>query len=344
MALKNSEIAYLLAFPDPVEGSREPPEQIRGLKDAPYFQPVDISVRSLSQTTIEVTNIQIDVVQQRYDDSIRIVENRYMLPDVLSLSAIQRRAVIEKSLQEQFVPAEYRQSGMFEEYVVLLIRKVNPDPDKFLDKNAIALARFIRSQHEAFDPREINNILSSRVRYSKDDLTLVDWQAAVIIAPGGDFQSDIELMKIGNYQLLRYRRLDQSIESSLRDLNDQFRADPRRALRSSPNRAQIRRIVQHRLDLMLDFEHTEQYLLLIGDWYTSQLYRAIREEFYLEGWKDTIKGKLDNLENIIETIQSNFSLSWAGLVENISLAGWIILLIGYFMLFFLEASGSFRVR
>jgi hypothetical protein len=32
------EICYLLAFPDPVETPQQPIEQIKGLKDAPYFQ------------------------------------------------------------------------------------------------------------------------------------------------------------------------------------------------------------------------------------------------------------------------------------------------------------------
>ena len=344
MPLKNAEICYLLAFPDRAEKSNEPPGQIRGLKDAPYFQPVDISVRMLGQARVEAGGVQVSVIRQRYDDRVQIIECRFVLDDVLSLTNIQRRETIEKSLQEQFLPVEYRESGMFEEYFALLLKKVSPTPEKFVTKNAVALARFIRSQRETFDPREIQDILSSQVRYSKDELTLVDWQAAIIIAPEDDFQSDLELLKIGNYQLLRYRRLDQSIEASLRDLNEQFRADPRRALRLSPTRSQIRRIVQHRLDLMLDFEHTEQNLLLIGDWYTSQLYHAIREEFYLEDWKKNVKEKLDNLEGIIKTIQENFSLTWQGLMERVELAGRIILLIGYFILFFVEASGIFRSR
>ncbi len=344
MSLKNAEICYLLAFPDRVDSSNEPPEQIRGLKDAPYFQPVDISVRTLAGwAEVEVRGVQVSTVRQRYDDRIQMIECRFTLDDVLDLAAIQQCASIEKSLQEKFVPAEHRESGMFEEYVILLLKKVNPTPEKFVNKNAVALARFVRSQRETFDQREIDDILSSQVRYSKDDLTVVDWQAAIIIAPDGDFQSDIELLKIGNYQLMRYRRLDQNIEKSLRDLNEQFRVDPHRALRIGPTRGQIRHIVQHRLDLMLDFEHTEQNLLLIGDWYTSQLYHAILEEFYLNEWKETVKGKLDNLEGIIETIQENFSLTWQGLMERVELAGWIVLLIGYFILFFLE-SGIFRLH
>ncbi len=99
---------------------------------------------------------------------------------------------------------------------------------------------------------------------------------------------------------------------------------------------QIQRIVQHRLDLMLDFEHTEQNLLLIGDWYTSQLYHAICDEFYLEGWKEAVKGKLDSLERIIETIQENFTLSWQALLEIVQIAGWLLLLIGYFYIYFVD--------
>ena len=240
------------------------------------------------------------------------------------------------------MPIEHRSSGMFEEFVILLLVGAKPSPEKFLENNAAALARFIRSQREVFDRQEIDEILSSRVRYSKDDLTVVDWEGAVIIAPNGDFQSDIELLKIGNYQLLRYRRLDQHIENSFRDINQQFRANPRRASQLGPTRGQIKRIVQHRLDLMLDFEHTEQNLLLIGDWYTSQLYHAIRDEFYLDDWKKTVKEKLDNLEDIIEMMQENFSLSWQSLLEIVQITGWLILLIGYFYLFFIEDLGWFR--
>jgi uncharacterized Rmd1/YagE family protein len=87
---------------------------------------------------------------------------------------------------------------------------------------------------------------------------------------------------------------------------------------------------------MLDFEHTEQNLLLIGDWYTAQLYHAIREELYLEQWKQAVKDKLENLEKIIRTIQENFSLTWTALLERVELIGWVLLLIGYFVLFFME--------
>jgi hypothetical protein len=331
----DAQVCYLLCFPDPVEGSTEPPEQIRGLKDAPYFQPVDISVRTLGQAQVQAGGEMVTISRQRYDDHVQIVECKFPMSDILSQEAIQKREYIETDLQKQFVPAKYNQNGLFEEYVILMLNTVTTS-DAFVESNAPKLAHFIRTQREELDEAEISEILGSRVRYSKDDLTIVDWDGAIIIAPDADFQSDIELLKIGNYQLLRYRMLDQSVEASLREIALQFRTNPRRALSPGRARRRFQRIVQHRLELMLDFEHTNQNLLLIGDWYTAKIYEVIYQEFYLDHWKEAVSTKLDNMEEIIKTIQENFSLSWYALMDLIQLVGWIILLIGYFVLFFID--------
>jgi hypothetical protein len=297
---------------------------------------VDISVRTLGQAQVQAGGETVEVFRQRYDNRIQMNECKFPLPDFLGQQAIQKRERIEDDLVRQLIPETYLANSLFEEYIILMISAVTT-PDAFVEKNAPQLAHFLRTQREALDKTEIEDILESRVRYSKDDLTIVDWDGAIIITEDGDFQSDIELLKVGNYQLLRYRLLDQSVEASLRDVSAQFRIDPRRALRPGSTRGRIQRIVQHRLELMLDFEHTDQNLLLIGDWYTAKLYEVIREELYLDHWKDAVHTRLDNMESIIGTIQENFSLTWSGLMGQVELVGWIILLIGYFVLFFMDA-------
>src|SRR4030095_15617115 len=205
-----------------------------------------------------------------------------------------------------------RHNGLFEEYSILLVKDAKPTPDKWLEKNAHALANFIRSQRDIFEQNEIGEILTSRTRYSAQELTLIDWEGAVIIAPNADYQSDIALLKIGNYQLLRYRMLDKSSEEMLDKINEAFFQNKRRP---RPTRGLIRQITGHRLEVMLNFERAEQNLLLIGDWYTAKLYEVIQNEFYLKDWKDSVRTKLDNLENIVKTMQDNFSLSWEALME-----------------------------
>ena len=330
------ELYYLLAFPDNSESKASPAQQFRGLRDAPYFQPIDIDLVTLGEETVVIEGYAVGVLRQQYDERVQMVECRFDLKDPFAASVLQERVRLQAALQSRYIPPEYRQDGLFEEYSILLVQQAKPSPDQWIEKNALDLANFIRSQRDVFDKSETADTLLSRVRYSKKELTLVDWKGAVIIAPQGDFESDIALLKIGNYQLLRYRMLDRSVEVMLDRISADFLENKKRPLRPGPTRGNIRQIIRHRLEVMIDFERTEQSLLLIGDWYTAKLYEVIRDEFYLEDWKSSVRDKLDNVQNIIGTIQENFSLTWSGLVERVELAGWIILLIGYFILFFME--------
>ena len=328
------EICYLLAFPDSEDVTHQPIEQFKGLKDAPYFQPIDIDLVTLGEETILIEGYAVAVSRQRYDDYVQMVECHFDLRDPFAPSVLANRTKIQSALQSRYIPERYRLNGLYEEYTILLVNEAKPTPDKWLEKNAHTLANFIRSQRDVFEQIEINEILTSRTRYSAQELTLIDWEGAVIIAPNGDYQSDIVLLKIGNYQLLRYRMLDKSIEDMLDKINESFFQNRRRP---RATRGLVRKIAQHRLEVMLDFERAEQSLLLIGDWYTAKLYESIHTELYLKDWKESVRSKLDNLENIVKTIQENFALSFETLMERLQMLGWVILLIGYIYLYMLDA-------
>ncbi len=51
------QICHLLAFPDLVENAADKPERIKGLKDAPYFQPVDIDVLPLGTEALHIEGV-----------------------------------------------------------------------------------------------------------------------------------------------------------------------------------------------------------------------------------------------------------------------------------------------
>lgn len=327
------EICYLIAFPDADDGKAPVPEPFKGLKDAPYFQPIDIDLVTLGEETVLIEGHAVLVIRQRYDGRVQMVECRFDLKEPFAASVLQERAKIQNALESKFIPAEYRQNGLFEEYTILLVKQAKPSPDKWIEKNSTDLANFIRSQREVFDKEELNEILASRTRYSAAELTLVDWEGAVIIAPNEDYQSDIALLKIGNYQLLRYRMLDQSIDGMLDKISATFFENKRRP---RPTRGVIRQIAEHKLEVMLDFERAEQNLLLIGDWYTAKLYEAIQSEFYLKDWKENLKNKLNNLEGIVQTIKDNFSLSLETVWARIEMLAWALMLIGYIYLTFVD--------
>ena len=327
------EICYLIAFPDIDDGIVPAKETFKGLKDAPYFQPVDIDLVTLGEETVVIEGYAVSVARQRYDGRVQMIECRFDLKDPFASSVLQVRAKIQSALQSRYVSETYRQNGLFEDYTILLLQTAKPTPEKCIEKNAAALAKFIRSQRETLDKAEIAEILMSRTQYSAAELTLVDWEGAVIIAPNADFESDIALLKIGNYQLLRYRMLDQSIEAMLDSISETFFKDKGRPRLTT---SVVRQIAEHKLEVMIDFERVEQNLLLIGDWYSAKLYDAVQSELYLKDWKDNLRSKLDNLEGIVGTIKDNFSLSLERIWGRVEMAMYMIMLFGYLYLFFAD--------
>lgn len=338
----DAQAFYLLAFSHPETAVSQSPQTIPGLKDsqtpkdAPYFQPVDIEVQTITQETIQIGKLAVAVRRQIYDELIQIVECLYPLTHVLQETAVSTRTQVEDTLRQRYLPPQNQQDELYEEYAALIIDQIEVTPDEFVERNAQALALYLRSQREVFSKQEIQDVLVSRLRYTDRDLTLVDWGGAIIIAPNGDFQSDIELMKIGNYQLLRYRLLDQAIEHSLQTISQNFQEGTRPSLLPNPSRRVLHDVIARRLSLVLDFERIDQNLLLIGDWYTAKLYQIILDEFYLDEWKSIVKSKLNNLESTSQIIQNNFTLSWSNFLDMVQLIGWLVLLVGYFVLFYLD--------
>ncbi len=333
----DAQVCYLLVTPftKSVKTLAEP-EPVR-LRDAPYFAPVDVDVRPLDATTLHVEGVRVNARRAVFDEVAVVAECTFPLADALSDESQLRKDLIQIELRRQLLAAQSSVGDMFEEYAILLIDQLSDTPDEFLDRNGQALARFIRSQRDEFSGEEIESTLMSRARYSEQEATVVDWEGGVIFSLAGDFQSDIDLLKIGNYQLLRYRLLDQTIEQNLEIIDRHLHEGARRTLFPRRPKSVLRQVVEQRLALMLDFEKINQGLLLIGDWYTAKLYRIIYDEFYLDEWAATIKNKLENLESIIQVIQDNFSFSWSRFLEMVQITGWLLLLLGYFVLFYLDS-------
>ena len=58
------EICYLIAFPDADDGKPPLVEPFKGLKDAPYFQPIDIDLVTLGEETVLIEGHAVAVTRQ----------------------------------------------------------------------------------------------------------------------------------------------------------------------------------------------------------------------------------------------------------------------------------------
>jgi hypothetical protein len=332
----DAQLCYLFTFPHLGTAVSKPSAPLQKLKDAPYFKPVDMDVQLLETTAVQIEGIHIAVQANLYEQEIQVLECRCELKDVLSSQALQLKGRLEAGLVQTMVPTAVQASGLYEEYVLLLIASEKINIDQFVTDKAQLLARFLRSQREVISSKDVTTTLVTRVRYSERDMTILDWEGGIVMALDSDFQSEIEVIKIANYQLLRYRMIDQRIDKKLETMRTDMNRRPRRRLFPSTSRRALQQIIQERLTLLLDFERIDQELLMIGDWYTAQLYRAAFDELYMAEWKQTVKSKLESLESILQVVQDNFSVSWSFFLDMVQLVGWLLLLLGYIVLFFLD--------
>ena len=332
----NLDLCYLWLAPLGPNAPAGPVQPVPTPKDAPYFYDVDIEFRAAGERSLEIDGLPVRVQLQVLDGYVLLAECRYALPDGLSESAGPRKRAVNAALRERLQSETGAPVGLFEGYTVVLMRQAPPTPDEFMDEHAVALAGLLRSLTKPLDQRDAAEILAARARYSTRDLTVIDWDGALVIAEDGDYQSDIELFKIGNYQLLRLRMLDQEIEASLRTLRAIVERE-RPTWLARPNRT-VQEVVQQRLELLIDFDKIDQSLLLIGDWYSSRLYRIIVEQFYLGDWKATVSAKLSSLADIDGIVTQRLAFSWQRVLEFVQFAGWLVLLVGYFVLFIVDLS------
>lgn len=332
----DAQLCYLFTYPHQGTAVGPSTAPLQKLKDAPYFKPVDMDVQLLEATAVQIEGIQILVQAYLYEQEIQLLECRLELKNVLSSQTLQLKERLEAGLVQTLVPTAVQESGLYEEYVLLLIASEQINIDQFVADRAQLLARFLRSQREVISSHDVATTLVTRVRYSESDMTILDWEGGIVMALDADFQSEIEVIKIANTQLLRYRMIDQRIDKKLETLRADLAQRPRRSLLPSASRRTLQQILQERLTLLLDFERIDQELLMIGDWYTAQLYRAAFDELYMDEWKETVKAKLESLESILQVVQDNFSVSWSYFLDMVQLVGWLLLLLGYIVLFFLD--------
>lgn len=330
-------IVFLFLLPDLPREHEEAEGDLSSPKDAPYFYDNNIQVSQPTIKKIEIHGISVQVKVQIFDQQVRLAECQYTIPSTTpDEETVQMNTQIQQELKRLFLEAAQAPAqALAEEYTILLVLEKRLRPDDIVEKRAKLFSSLLRGSFEKpLDRHEIKKILSSRIRYSSHDMTVVDWNGAIILTDDGDVQADIDLLKIGNYQLMRYRMMDEILDDKFEKLKNIIETRTR-GLGWGKERL-LRDIVNQRLALLTSFDKLDKSLLLIGDWYSSQLYEVIVREFYINQWKSIVQNRLESLGSINDIVHQNFTLSWYRIIEFITFVGWFVMMVGYLFLFYID--------
>src|SRR2546421_3839049 len=82
-----------------------------------------------------------------------------------------------------------------------------------LTRHAAQLAQILRAESRELSTDEVIDALSHRISFGKDDVAIVDWNAALVVDK--EAEDVLNVLEFANVELLEMRFLDQRLDDAL---------------------------------------------------------------------------------------------------------------------------------
>jgi hypothetical protein len=213
-------------------------------------------------------------------------------------------------------------SELVEDYILFHVSEAEGPltPEAAAGVHAPDLARVLRAEPGILSETEVADAMAQRISYGREDLVLVDWNAAFILDSEADDARAV--LEFANVQLLEMRFLDRRLDRQL-DRAYEALTLPGPAWRPPAQRfrTDLRPVAQMQVDGAILFERVSNALKLIGDPYLARVYRLAAQRFRLGEWNAGTLRKLDALESIYQKLSDRAASLRMEVLE------WIIILL-----------------
>lgn len=284
--------------------------------------------------TIDGKNVTFHL--RGYQPDVLLIQTTIEVDDLFQKNVF---ALEKQSYEHSYrILKEYGGDSLFsEEYSVFAVTNYDGEPEQFLKYSDI-IASLLKSEETlTLDPQEVAYTLSSRIKYAKNDLSIIDWDGTFLFDPEGDIEEDLELLTLANLQLLRYRILDHQIDGRLARMAELVRnIPPKGRLKSGELAEKMKETMEIRMVSISELQRLERDVKLIGDWYSARFYELASGKFKIEEWRKTIRGKLESLEDAYSVVVENFTVSAKHRAEWIQIIAFFVLQIGWLTLIIME--------
>jgi hypothetical protein len=190
-----------------------------------------------------------------------------------------------------------------EDYIVFHVESFTQpfNASRFCSEQGRQIAQVLRAERQVLSDQEFEDAISARISFGIEDLTIVDWNAALLVDREGE---DVRaVLDFANVELLEMRYLDQRLDRALDQAYDTLSRPSLNLMRVfGYYSAALRRVAELQVDNAILFEGVNNTLKLLGDQYLARVYRLLNRRFHLEEWDASILRKLQTLESIYEKI------------------------------------------
>ena len=197
-------------------------------------------------------------------------------------------------------------SPFVEDYAIFHIIQTQPSitPAPFLEQSGPTIAQILRCEDEPLSQQEIRDAIGPQISFGTEDVTLIDWNAALVI--GKEMDDVCAVLEFANVELVERRFLDHQLDNALDEAFRRFTKRPWSSyLWPASMDATLRHIAGLQMDSAMLFERVTNTLKLFGDQYLARVYRMASQRFHLQSWDTSIVRKLETLENLYGKMSDN---------------------------------------
>ena len=231
----------------------------------------------------------LQLSEELYDNEFLLSDSRLRVSQLLQVMG-------EAATQASVAP-------VVEDYVIFHIESfAQPsDTSRFCSEQGRQIAQILRAERQILSDQEVDDAISTRISFGTEDLTIADWNAALLVDREGE---DVRaVLDFANVELLEMRYLDQRLDRALDEAYDTLSRPSFNLLRVfGYYSAALRRVAELQVDNAILFEGVNNTLKLLGDQYLARVYRLVNRRFHLDEWDASILRKLQTLESIYEKI------------------------------------------
>jgi hypothetical protein len=192
-------------------------------------------------------------------------------------------------------------SEFVEDYAIFHIFSTQPalDLSQFVKQHGTLLSQILRCEDQPLSDQEIHDATTSQIAFGTQDLTLIDWNAALMI---GQEMDDVRaVLEFANVELVERRFLDHQLDEALDEAYGALTQETRHGFRwPGSSDANLRRIARMQVDSAILFERVTNTLKLFGDQYLARVSRLTSQRFHLQSWDTSILRKLNTLDNLYD--------------------------------------------
>lgn len=212
-------------------------------------------------------------------------------------------------------------SGLVEDYYLFILEQLEPQlrADELLSLHHEHLAQSLCFETLPLSKWQQEEVLNQTVSYLDSDLTIIDWNAAIIY--DRDYNDTAKVLELLNVELLEARYIDATLDERV-TVYAGFVQKP--GSFPIPLRTPYRRVLQEltewRVESTVLAERVGNSLKLIGDLYLSRIHSAASAKTHLPEWEKVISGKLQILDELYDRVNDRMRAAQSQTLELVIIA------------------------